>query len=460
MPTTTETEQRSRKAADGLKKRWEQCETLENEMVDLVDRVEVENRELKEDEKTRYDEMKATRARCKEDIRRYEEILEMQSEDRRRHGEPDEPAHDGRVVPATDVADDDRSDARQGPFTSLSDQLLAVRNAVDPGARSDERLFQLRAAATGMSGGVDSEGGHLVQRDFAQGLVEKTHSTGRLLALRPGINRITIGPGRDGLKARAIDESSRVDGQRGGGALAYWEGEADAITATKLKFRVIEMGLEKLTALVYVTDELLQDATALEQIVSLQFAKEFAFKIEDAVINGDGAGKPLGILNSGALVTNAKETSQTAATVVVENIAKMWALLHDASEDGAAWIYNRSVFPQLITMKLGDHGIFLPAGTIAGNMFPMLMGKPLVSAEYLPAVGTLADITLADLTQYWMIEKEGLQTASSIHVRFIEGETAFRFVWRLNGLPVWDKPLTGYKDSIDRSPFVVTALRA
>jgi len=49
------------------------------------------------------------------------------------------------------------------------------------------------------------------------------------------------------------------------------------------------------------------------------------WKVNDAILNGDGVGKPLGILNAGCTVTVSKESSQAADTVKAQNIAKMWS---------------------------------------------------------------------------------------------------------------------------------------
>jgi HK97 family phage major capsid protein len=59
---------------------------------------------------------------------------------------------------------------------------------------------------------------------------------------------------------------------------------------------------------------LLQDAAALEGVVRSGFTSEFGFLLDDAIINGTGAGQPLGILNAGCLVQVSKETGQKAAT--------------------------------------------------------------------------------------------------------------------------------------------------
>lgn len=53
------------------------------------------------------------------------------------------------------------------------------------------------------------------------------------------------------------------------------------------------------------------------------FSEEFGFKVDDAIINGTGAGMPVGILNSKALVTVPKEPGQAAGTITVQNIVNM-----------------------------------------------------------------------------------------------------------------------------------------
>src|SRR5207248_226353 len=96
------------------------------------------------------------------------------------------------------------------------------------------------------------------------------------------------------------DEQSRANGSRFGGVQAFWANEADTVTATKPKFRQMELVLNKLLAICYVTDELVQDATALEAVINDIFPQEFSFRMEDAIVNGVGNGQPLGILNSPA----------------------------------------------------------------------------------------------------------------------------------------------------------------
>jgi HK97 family phage major capsid protein len=280
------------------------------------------------------------------------------------------------------------------------------------------------------------------------------------------VRRIPIGANSNGIKINAVDESSRVNGSRWGGVLAYWQGEASLYTASQTKLRQMELDLKKLTGLTYATDELLQDAAALEGLITEMFPQEFKFKIEDAIINGTGSGQPLGILNGGALVTVAIEGSQTianSATYLVANTAKMWARLADGASS-PVWLMNRELYPSLIQMVLGGAGgatpVFLPAGSVTGTPFATLHGYPIIPVEYTAAVGTPGDLILCDLSQYLMIDKGSIKQQSSIHVRFLYDEMTFKFTYRADGQPTWNKPLTPKNGSATTSPTIVLGTRS
>ena len=178
-----------------------------------------------------------------------------------------------------------------------------------------------------------------MQQDFISELLKRTYETG-ILASK--VKKIPISTNANSLKINAIDEDSRANGSRWGGVQTYWEGEADQLTASKPKFRIMELSLKKLTGLCYATDELLQDAAALEAVIKQAFAEEFGFKIDDAIITGAGAGEPMGILKSGALVIVPKETNQTEI-LKVENLVKIWNRLWSRSRANSVWYINQGI---------------------------------------------------------------------------------------------------------------------
>jgi HK97 family phage major capsid protein len=261
------------------------------------------------------------------------------------------------------------------------------------------------------------------------------------------------------LRINAVDDDSRKDGCRWGGVTTYWADEADPLTASKPKFRQIDLQLKKLTGLCFATDELLQDAAALESVIRQAFQDEFAFKIDDAILNGNGAGQPLGVLKSGSVVKQELEAGQTAK-ITVENLVRMWSRLWSRSRANAVWYVNQQIEPLLYTLQVGDKPVYIPAGGLSETPYATLFGRPVVPLEQCSELGDVGDILLADLSQYLLIDKGGINAASSIHVRFLNDEQVFRFIYRVDGQPLWNKPITPYKGSATLSPFVALAKRA
>lgn len=352
-------------------------------------------------------------------------------------------------------------------FKSFGEMLTAVV-ASDTNRAHDPRLMQ--AAGVGMNESVSADGGFLVQTDLITDLLTTIYNSGDILNR---VRKIPIGPLSNGLKLKAVDETSRANGSRWGGIQAYWTGEGAPMTASQAKFRQVSLELDKLTGLCYVTDDLLQDSVALEAWMNIAFPEEFVFKLEDAYFNGLGAGMPLGVLNSTCLITVNKEAAQAAATLQPENIVKMWSRMPARMRKNAVWYINQDVEPQLVLMNLkvknvagieNVGGIAIPEVVYTppgfnGNPYATLMGRPIIPVEYCSTLGTAGDIVLCDPSQYLMIDKGGIKQASSIHVRFLTNETAFRFTYRANGQPLWAAPIIPYKGATTQSPFIALQTR-
>jgi HK97 family phage major capsid protein len=141
----------------------------------------------------------------------------------------------------------------------------------------------------------------------------------------------------------------------------------------------------------------------------------------------------------------------------------MYAAMH-AGATAPVWLTNKNTFPQLLTLSIAlgaiSQPVFLPAGGISGKPFGTIFGDPVLSIEQAASIGDLGDLAYVDLGEYLWIEKGGIQSASSIHVNFLTDETAFRWIVRVNGQPMWDKALTPYKGVASSiSPFVTLAAR-
>jgi HK97 family phage major capsid protein len=348
--------------------------------------------------------------------------------------------------------------AGQQGFRTFGEQLLAVaRYSMTRGVDNDPRLIR---APTG-AGEIDpSAGGFLVQTDFSTAVFMRAYELGEILSR---VEKLSLSTNANSIKIPGVDETSRVTGSRWGGVQSYWVGEGAPVTNTKPKFRLIELDLKKLMSVMYVTDELLADQSVLTSIAGRAFSEEVMFMTEDGIFEGDGAGKPLGVLNAPCLITVPAETGQATKTIVYENVLKMWSRCWARSRQNAVWTINQDNEPQLFAMSqvIGTAGVpvYLPANGISGLPYGTLFGRPVLTLEYNQTLGTTGDIVLADYSQYVVADKGGVQAASSMHVAFLTDEMVFRITYRVDGEPIWNAALTPFHGANTLSPFVALAGR-
>lgn len=345
-----------------------------------------------------------------------------------------------------------------GEFKSLKD---FVKSGFDGHQTSSfrDRCNTHFKAIQGMSESVGSDGGFTVMPEFNNKIFEHVYSNN----LFGRTDNYTVAGNNMTFLANA--ETSRANGSRHGGLRGYWTNEGGTITSSKPTVREIQMKLQKLAIVVYLTDELIADsAQALEQYVVRKAAAEFEFMIGDALFNGTGVGMPLGIINAPSTLSVTKETNQTAATIVTENIVKASARFFAPYKQNAKWYINQNTLPQLRTMTLGigaaGIAMFTPPGGLSQAAYGSLDGSDLEPIEFAQSLGTAGDITLADLGQILSISKGGIAQATSMHVEFLTDQLALRFTMRMNATPWENSPITPFKGSETQSSFVNIATRS
>jgi len=426
---------------------------LKRDKADLVKRMKAlcelaqkrDDSRMTEQEGIEYINLETQKKKFEDEIQLVERMnnLEMELSDGGKDGEP------------SDKGDESRTDPNG--FATLGEMLIAVRRAAISGS-ADPRLTR---AATGLGKDIPSDGGYLIQENHLAGLERKIFDKA-ILASK--CQKINVGPTSNRLTWNELVEDSRANGSRHGGILGYWLSEASQITASKPKFAKKSLELEKIAALYYATDEFEEDAVGQSGLLSQLVTDELAFLLDDAIFNGTGAGKPLGLLNSASLITVAKETNQPAATIVYQNIQKMRSRLWSKSRANSIWYINQDIETELQSMGLvigtGGIPVYMPASGLAGSPYDTLFGRPVIPTEYNATLGTKGDIILADLSRYRLIDKNGIKASSSIHVRYDYDETAFKFTYRVNGMPLWSTALTPKNSTSTLSTHICLATRA
>ena len=141
----------------------------------------------------------------------------------------------------------------------------------------------------------------------------------------------------------------------------------------------------------------------------------------------------------------------------------MWARLSSPAKKNAVWLINTDTNPQIDvrSQAIGTGGIPSRIVNYDANGAISIKGRPVVETEFNATIGTVGDIALIDLSQYRLIRKGGVEQASSIHVRFTQGEQTFRAFYRCDGAIMTRSAITPFKGTANTlSPVVVLATRA
>lgn len=365
----------------------------------------------------------------------------------------------------SNIVDLTPKDKNEMVFNSLGEQLMAVAKVsssrtsinypVDQAINKLNRVAEMTNAVTVREG---ANVGYLVQTQFSDMLREKAIETG-VLASR--VSRQPIGAEFDSFTYMELMNNDLSKGVYNGGIPVYRKSEGDSMTLGKgFDFEERSIALVDLYGMLKVSNQALRDVVALTGLINRTYPKSFGFKLDTEIFEGTGVKQCLGIMNSPALVTVAKETNQTAGTITVANLAKMRDRMPIGNRANAVWLVGEGVEPQLQTLLVGQTPAYMQPGGLSNSPYATLYGRPVIPIEQCEPVGSKGDIVLADLSQYLLIEKGGTQIDTSIHVYFVEDETAFRFIQRNNGQPFDAEAYTPMKGTLKRSPFVTLAARS
>lgn len=347
-------------------------------------------------------------------------------------------------------------------FENLGTFAKSVRSAVT-GSGVDPRLVQNASLSTYGNEETGADGGFAVPPDFRAEIQSLVMGEASMLAqcdsMPTASNRVTF----------PTDESTAW--QTSGGVLTYWGSEAGSMTQSKPVLKEVGVTLNKLYAFVPVTDEMLEDAPMMSRYLAGKAGEKLDFAITDAIVNGNGAGKPLGLMSAACKVAVAKEGSQAADTVVANNILKMYA--RQLNPGRAVWLVNADTLSQLLTLNLefkSSAGAGIAAGTRMptitfpgenGSTFASIMGRPVIVTEACGTVGDEGDIIFADLAGGYFAPYKagGIRNDVSMHLWFDQGVTAFRWTMRVGGQPWLSAAVSSKNSAATRSSIVTCAVR-
>jgi HK97 family phage major capsid protein len=421
----------------------------------IHERSDAENRNTTADEVKSIEDMTAEFDSLEAELKRREKADEISARASTGTGRVTDPTKPGTSLPQARTRAPDglqnttlrsREERDRWGFQNLGEFARSVL-AWQQNKGQDPRLVSNAALSTYSSEGVGADGGFAVPPEFRSQIQSLVMAEESLLA------RCDVSPTNSNIVMVPTDEDT-VWGTSGG-VRVYRRAEAGTMTQSKAALKEVTVRVEELYALVPVTDQLLDDAPMMARQLSTKVGQKMSFAITNEIINGSGAGgQMLGFLNAPCLVTVSKEGSQAAATILAENIDKMWTRMPAEIRGGAVWLANqdcevalenlhRKVKNVAGTENVGGWPVYTPPGGISDRHYGTLKGRPVIFTEACQTLGTVGDIVLAYLPGYFAPFKAGgIREAMSMHLWFDQGMTAMRWTFRIGGQPWLSAPLT------------------
>jgi HK97 family phage major capsid protein len=323
-------------------------------------------------------------------------------------------------------------------------------------AKVRDQVAKLRNA-TSLSSGTPADGGFLIPEILRSELLRISLETA---VVRPRARVIPM----DSLRVPfPMIDSTTNDGSNFGGVICYWTEEGGTLTGSAPQFGRIVLDAKKFTAYTALPSELVQDSTiSVDPLVSEVFPEAMGFQEDSAYISGTGVGEPLGVLGASAMITQAKESGQTASTIVWENVVGMYSRMLPQSINNAVWLCSPDTLPEIFTMGLavgtGGGPIFMPFGGGTSSPTMSLLGRPLIVTEKIPALGTAGQLAFIDFSKYLIGDRMAMSAARSTDFLFSSDMVAYRIIQRLDGRPWLQSAITPANGSSNTlSPYVQLA---
>lgn len=305
---------------------------------------------------------------------------------------------------------------------------------------------------------VGGDGGILVPPEYSNALFklaeEKSAIWSRVTKLPVQGNNVSL---------PSISNYSNADDTYYGGVKNYWLQEGATGTAVQPRFDMIQFRLHDNMTLVPITNDLLQDSpVTIAPLIETMASNAIALSMDNVVINGDGVGKPQGMLNANCKLSISKEEGQTKETLTADNVINMFARFNMEYLSGAIWMLNQTVLPQLLKLNIasGTAGqlVYMAPGGLSSAPMGSILGVPIQYTQFCKTLGTEGDVILGNPSQYLAIEKSGSAEWSK-EIYFLYNKSVLRVMYRADG-HMWQNKVFTPANGNTLSPIVSLETRS
>lgn len=267
-----------------------------------------------------------------------------------------------------------------------------------------------------LSVGVDADGGYLVPEEFEHQIVD-------------GLKEANV--------VRTLAKTITTQAERKipiavGHSVAQWTEENAAYTESNPTFGQKQIDAFKLTDLIRVSTELLQDsAFDLESYISQEFIRAFGVAEEEAFCVGNGTKRPTGIFTANGGEVGITAAGATAITVD-ELIGLIYSLKSPYRRNAKFFMHDSTV--ALIRKLKDNNGAYLWQPSVQAGEPDRLLGYPLYTSPYVPEAkaGALA-IAFGDFSNYWIADRAGRTVQRLNELYATNGQVGYVATERVDG---------------------------
>ena len=265
--------------------------------------------------------------------------------------------------------------------------------------------------------GQDSEGGYLVPDEYEHQIIDalKEENVFRKMA-----HVIQTENGERKIPVVATHGS------------ASWVDEEGLVPESDDAFSQISIGSYKLGTMIKVSEELINDSVFdIASYIASEFARRIGAREEEEFFNGNGVGKPTGILNA----TGGAEVGITTTGVAIsaDDIIDLFHSLRTPYRKNAVFVMNDSTAKAIRKLK-DDTGNYLWQRALTENMPDTILGRPIVYSTFMPEIAADAKaIAFGDFSYYWIADRQGRIFKRLNEIYATTGQVGFLATQRVDG---------------------------
>lgn len=354
----------------------DEAQKIINEMRALNDRAQNEKRDFTADEQAKYNALDARFDSLQAEIKRAEKLAEREK-----------------------FMDESPSYAIQGEREAMSERELnsAFFRML---AKSPGEQHQLARA---LNITTDADGGFTVPKSFASSVIEK-------------LNKETLMRKISSVISTSSTTQIPVEATRPSFA---WLAEAAAFSETDAKFSKIELNAHKCGGVIKLSTEILEDSSIdIESYIRNKMYDALSDLEEQAFLNGTGTNQPSGVCSG----LTASVTTATQTTIKYEEVLDLYYALAKSYRANACFIVSDSFEKQLRLIKDGN-GMPIWQPSLQAGAPNTLLGRPIYTSEFLPAVAKDAmPAIFGDFSYYQIADRGGISLQRLNELYAINGQ--------------------------------------